>query len=558
MVALRPLHRSAFVAVLAIACGGSPPSDAGIDAGIRDAGFDAGPRAPDVCDELGLARTTFVASDGDGFGDIAGDFSVHTTSGGTWNLASEWSGCESYVFFVHFPGANDELFQTLPDLVWREGRENARYFFVSDAEGADARATFAADVTANVEAGLAFLEPAEQSFWRARIHYATDRATDIDGTVGAMLRAYLAWARTPEAVVDLGERGPASAPLPAVFGIDRAQRWDPGDNLAPFVGGEPALGMAAFLSHFYEYRAALDARLAGESGVTVVSIVDERTTARTFVREVMLPEDTSAFDTLEVDVEITCDERNPFACSEWDRIANVQLCADGTACTQKFEIARWITPYWRRGRQRYAMDASPMLGLMRAGGAATFYVELGPPWERATEWIARVSLRLSSRGGPSAAGAERAFTGGVFDASYNVREPFTFTPPADATRVELVTILSGHGQTEGDDCAEWCDHRHLFSVNGTALPDMRFEGDIGAERGCAAHAADGVIPGQWGNWAQSRAYWCPGMVVAPMRTDITSLVTLGAPNELDYEGRLGASEPRGGDIALSAYVVWYR
>src|SRR5205085_1832876 len=197
------------------------------------------------------------------------------------------------------------------------------------------------------------------------------------------------------------------------------------------------------------------------------------------------------------------------------------------ACAERLEIARWITPYWRRGRQHYLIDATPFLGLLRDGGARSFFVELGPDWERATEWDAQVSLRLRTQGGePLASGSVRAFTGGAFDASYNTRPPFTFTPPAGVTRVELVTILSGHGQTAGDQCAEWCDHRHDFSVNGTDLPEILHAGArIGADRGCAARASEGVIPGQWGNWAQARAYWCPGLAVQALRTDITSLVT---------------------------------
>ena len=301
--------------------------------------------------------------------------------------------------------------------------------------------------------------------------------------------------------------------------------------------------------------------MAAETDVTVVSLLDETTTGRVFTREVTLPDASAmaAFDSLEVDVEIICDERNPFACSEWDRIADIQLCADGAACTERREIARWITPYCRRGRQHWAIDASPFLALLRAGGATSFFVELGPEWERATEWTARVSLRLRTRGGEARAmGAEPAFRGGAFGATYNDRMPVSFTPPAEATRVELVTILSGHGQESGNNCAEWCDHRHTFSVNGAALPAIAHEGpSIGSARGCAALASEGVLPGQWGNWAQSRAYWCPGLPVEAGRTDITSMVRLGEVNELTYAGSFGTSAPAGGDIALSSYVVWY-
>jgi hypothetical protein len=549
------------LAALAIALAGcSGPSD-GVDAGVDappeiDAGFDAG-REPDVCDELGLGRTPFRTSGhGTLFGDYAGDFTARTLDG-EFVLSERWSGCESYVFFVHFPGRTEALFATYPDDLFLRGPRNVRYFFVSDGDDAATRMAFAENLRNSVNEGLdlGIVDDADRAFWRERFHFVTDRARDVEGSVGALLRDYLAWAATPEAVVDM--RPP---PLPYAFAIDRAQELDAVDNLTPSVVEPAELGMAMHLGGFYDYRAALEARLATEAA-TEIPLVDERTTLRTFVREVTLPDAATmaTFDSLEIDVEITCDHRNPFACSEWDRIADVQLCVDGMACTDRREIARWITPYWRRGRQHWLIDASPFLALLRAGGATHFFVELGPEWERATEWIARVVLRLRATGtAPRATGAELAFRGGAFDATYNTRPPFTFTPPATATRVELVTILSGHGQTMGDNCAEWCDHRHTFTINGTVLPAIVHEGaGIGSPLGCASRSDEGVIPGQWGNWAQARAYWCPGLPVVARRTDITSEVTLGAPNTLSYQGWLGTVAPRGGDIALSAYVVWY-
>jgi hypothetical protein len=557
--------------VLLAGCGDDASGgDAGADAGgeLADAGPDAGPREPDICDELELSRVPFRASGGGTrFGEVAGDFTVQTL-GAPFHLAERWSGCESYVFFAYFPDRqSDALFGSAPDTLVLESPRNVRYFFLTDEPDVGARRARMEALSARFEEGLALWveDPALRDSWRERFHFVTDRATEVEGSVGAHLRDYMAYRATPESIVDLGERGRAPAPLPNVFGIDRAQTWDPGGSLSPSVGAAPAFRMGAYLAPFFDYRAALDARLDAEPA-TVVTLLDERTTGRIFRPEVTLPDAAAmaTHDHLEVDVEITCDERNPFACSEWDRIAWVFLCTGTSAdpaerCAERLEIARWITPYWRRGRQRWTIDATPFLGLMRAGGARTFFVELGPEWERATEWVAQVSLRFSTRGGaPRATGAVRAFTGGAFDASYNEREPFRFTPPAEATRVELVTILSGHGQTSGDNCAEWCDHRHQMTVNGSTLPLIRHEGErIGSDRGCATRASEGVVPGQWGNWAQARAYWCPGLPVEARRDDITARVTRGSENELTYQAFFRDGAPRGGDVALSAYVVWY-
>jgi hypothetical protein len=563
----RAMRWMAFSLSIALfGCGdddGPGPDAGGFDAAVRDAGSDAGADAgaPDVCDELGLPRVPFRPGTGTRLGDVAGDFTVQELDGSTFTLSEDWSGCESYVFLVHFPGRTDALFEGVLDRLFLEAPRNVRYFVISDAEDEASRLAFAERLSMSLDEGLAFhaLSAEDQAFWKERFHFVTDRLATVEGSVSAHVNDYIAWAATPEAVVDLAERGLARPPLPVVFGIDRAQAWDTGTNLAPAVGMDPQLGMAAFLGHFYDYRAALEARLASETA-TVVSLIDETTTGRVFVREVELPSATemAEFDTLEIDLAITCDTMNPFGCSEWDRIGAVHLCADGMPCTERVEIGRWITPYWRPGRQHYAIDASPFLAFLREGGTRSFAVELGPDWERPTEWIVSASLRLRTQGGrPRATGGALAFRGGRFDAMYNDRLPFTFTPPAGSTRVELVTILSGHDQTAGENCAEWCDHRHTFTVNGTPLPVIAHEGEIGDARGCAARSREGVIPGQWGNWAQARAYWCPGLPVAARRDDVTAQSRIGEANELTYRGSYIAGAPRGGDIALSAYVIWY-
>ena len=80
---------------------------------------------------------------------------------------------------------------------------------------------------------------------------------------------------------------------------------------------------------------------------------------------------------------------------------------------------------------------------------------------------------------------------------------------------------------------------------------------IGQALGCAQRADEGVVPGQWGNWSQSRAGWCPGLPVETVRFDITDQVTLGAENTLNYSGSFQGGTPAGGNIAKSTYIVTY-
>ncbi len=516
---------------------------------------------PSFCSELGLAEQPFLTADtGTGLADIAGDFTV-PIGNSDWVFSQRFTGCSSYVFFVHFPGRSDDWTRNDLDSLVVDAPDNVEFFFMSDDDDRQGRNDFLDALAERLDRSLAAnLRKKGKEAWLERAHFVNKRAKNLEGSIGEYINGMVALNSDPSAVADLGDRGQVPVPLPQVFGIDRDQRFDGGGNLSPFVGApEDEISMAVWLPHFYNYRHDLDTRFAEEAGVTVVSVMDELTTGRTFTLPAALPDAATmaSFDRLEFDVTIDCLYDNPFACSEWDRIAAIYWCEDGEACEVRREVARWITPYWRRGRQRYALEASPMLGLLREGGTQHFHVSLGPSWERGTEWRAAVSLRMSDTGGPRAVAAIPAFGGGNFDAAYNEREPLLFTPPAGTTRTELVTMISGHGQDGGNNCAEWCDHRHTFSVNNTDLETIAHEGGISEPTGCAMRADSGVIPGQWGNWSQSRAYWCPGMAVPLYQLDLTDQVTVGSESTLGYLGSFGSGDPSGGNISMSSYVVFY-
>ncbi|NOY92309.1 MAG: hypothetical protein GXP55_14030 [Deltaproteobacteria bacterium] len=545
---------------LSVACGGSSSgSDAAVDAGdaavdsaspdaaddsATDAALDTGAPTGDVCDAMGLPRAEFLASTGSGFGDVAGDFTVDTLSGDPWTLSEHFSGCESYVFlnYAAVPDG-DALWRSFADGLVENSPQNVQFFFTSyESDAAAARARVEA-MRANIEDSLSRIDDAAAEAFRARVHYVTTPLLELVGSVG--------------------DRARAQPGIALAFAIARDQRFDPVGSLAQVtsVGFVSRLAMAAYVGHYYNYRAALRERLAAEPTPTLVPVISAETLSERVVdRPIALPDAAAmaGFDTLELDVQLTC-HSGARDCSEWDRIAGIELCMND-ACDDRRELVRWITPYSRPGRRRWVIDATPFLGLLADGGARTLRVVMGPSWERATEREVNISMRLFVAGAAETSiDVQRAFTGGAFDASYNASQaPFHFTPPAGTTRVELVILVSGHGQTDGDGCAEWCNHEHEFTITGKPPHRVSFEGEAGVAMGCADKSREGVIPGQYGNWAPGRAGWCPGLPVAARRIDITSDVDLTADNELTYRGRFAGGEPRGGNIDLSAYVVSYR
>lgn len=576
------LSASSGVALLSGCSDDGGGSETDVDMGTADAGEDdagaedMGPAADPRCEELGLDAIAWQDTGaGNRFGDLAGDFRVQELGREAWGFQENFTGCENMVFFAAYGGdaGSDEIFAgeiILDPFV--QTPLNTHYFFVSDVATSGARVGFLQRMERSLDASFDFLgitgEAREAQ--RARFHLVSSQLSQIEGSVGEFIRSYETFRTSPDGPTSVGDRNGDGvedfAPTPRLyaFGIDRDQRWDPVGSLAIAVGQPDALRMASFAGAFYDSKANVRARVRDENaaGAQVVSLVDEDVTERVFNRTVTLP-DLGSADTLTFDVSVTCPYLNPFACSEWDRIALIEVCLDGETCEDRREVVRWITPYWRRGNRRWLIDASPFLGLVAEQGPdVTFRIVMGPSWERATERRATMSLRFTETGGPRSTGAERLYTGGRFDGTYAENHPDqTFTVPAGATRVELVHILSGHGQDGTTNCAEWCDHRHAFSVNGTALETIAHtRNTIFMPTGCAERSGEGIPPGQWGNWPQSRAYWCPGLPVDAIRQDITSLVTPGVESAVSYSANLAGRPPpaeHNANISLNTYVVWY-
>jgi hypothetical protein len=555
------------VTALALACGDSGSTGEGADSGSEsgdeagttdsgesgdagtdtstDTGTDTGGEDPSaICAELELPSSPLLETSGASWGELAGSFAVETTFG-PWDLAQEYSGCESYVFVNHIgDGQSDSLRGSFGPELFERSPKNVHYFFLNNEADPEAGALVWQDA---IGLALAPLDDATTQEWVDRVHFVTDPPATIAGGVGEFF---------------------AANPNARLAAIDRFGRWDDpnlvqsGSNLA-------------YTPRWYNHRHAVELELAAEdeSGdITEVVLMDavefppdgppgqDGPFANNFNNQVWSAEFPDAatmagFDTMEVVVTAWCGPDAGADCGHWDYEAFVHWC-DSQACDgERREVFRWITPYARAGERKWVFEASPMLAMVREGGTQHF--QFGMRWNmNPSTWDMR--FRLSNSGGPGAAEAVPAFIGNKgFNDGYNDWPTVEFTPPADAARVELVALISGHGQATGN-CAEWCNHQHEFTVNGEAVHLRSFPNQV-ADLRCAEMADFGVVPGQWGNWTPGRAGWCPGLPVVPWVVDITAEVELGALNTLDYQGLFGGAPVTGdrGRILLSSYLVYY-
>lgn len=221
---------------------------------------------------------------------------------------------------------------------------------------------------------------------------------------------------------------------------------------------------------------------------------------------------------------------------------------DEIACGSR-EIGRWITTYHREGR--YVHDVSSLLPLLGDGGTQTwsFYTT--------QEYVIDLSVRFKDEGKDTRpAQATWLYGGAAFDADYNDGfEEKEVEIPAGATKVEVATVISGHGQVSPGNCAEFCSTEHHFYVNGT--DNVRELDNAGTATGCMDMVSEGVVPNQYGTWWYGRSGWCPGWQVPVVTLDVTDQVTPGSTATLDYEGFRGGQpyESGGAQIRMTSWLV---
>jgi hypothetical protein len=99
------------------------------------------------------------------------------------------------------------------------------------------------------------------------------------------------------------------------------------------------------------------------------------------------------------------------------------------------------------------------------------------------------------------------------------------TIPAGAGAVELRSFITGHGQGNLDNCAEFCRRTHGFTVGGARVEKLIWRDD------CAMTN----VPGQQGTWKNPRAGWCPGADVLPWISDVSAMAPAGKAVTVSYE-----------------------
>lgn len=204
-------------------------------------------------------------------------------------------------------------------------------------------------------------------------------------------------------------------------------------------------------------------------------------------------------------------------CDWWDRLAHISILRPGADGGEpvELEIARFITPYRVGGE--FTVDVTDLQRVLEGPQTVRVFIDtwVGPGHANGAGWLVDAAFD---------------FEGGIPE-----RDPFAVVPlwapqrvvygdparpvdvtapldvPAGATGLRLRAFVTGHGQGNADNCAEFCARDHTFTVGSEApITQLLWRND------CATTA----VPGQQGTWMYPRAGWCPGAMVTPWTADV--------------------------------------
>ncbi len=265
--------------------------------------------------------------------------------------------------------------------------------------------------------------------------------------------------------------------------------------------------------------------------------------SRTVDRDVAFPT-TGSFRKIVMHVTLTCPSNG---CDHWDRVGSIDLvqaaASDGGASTI-VELGRFITPYGIRAGVNappaWDIDVTLLRPLLRGNVTLRAFIDTWVPQGNAAQngggWTVGVSFDMTE-GTPA---KEAMVVLPIWSWKTTGKEPTqivygdplapisaSLPPqqialPSGPTSWSIRSIITGHGQANLENCAEFCSKKHSWLVGGMATTKAMWRTD------CTKYPSSGT-------YQYPRAGWCPGADVLPWDFDVTSQIGAATTATIAYD-----------------------
>lgn len=257
----------------------------------------------------------------------------------------------------------------------------------------------------------------------------------------------------------------------------------------------------------------------GSSDIPVFVRKLHNASAQNQTATVVLPDDNTRFKQILMNISVECPSGG---CDPWDQPAKVSVDKGGI----EYELARYITPYGKACGP-WLVDVTSFKSILQGATDFKSYVQV---WGN-SGWLVNVSLTFVE--GTTAFPYQKItplwdtdnWVYGDPGKSYDLPEK-TITTNALTKELEMRMTITGHGQGNTDNAAEFSDKTHKFRINGNDVQNHRLWKEDCAQNSCSNQA---------GTWLYPRAGWCPGQAVIPYILSLTPQLVAGQDIVVDYE-----------------------
>jgi hypothetical protein len=195
------------------------------------------------------------------------------------------------------------------------------------------------------------------------------------------------------------------------------------------------------------------------------------------------------------------------------------------------EMMRFITPFGVGAK--WDLDVTDLRPLLTGGVTVRGFIDtwVGPGSPYGGGWLLSASFDMKG-GVPSPlpiavvpVWSLRSTVYGDPTKPISSAVPPTTVMLPNASSYSLRSFITGHGQGNALNCAEFCARTHTITAGNTPHAQKIWRTD------CATTAA----PNQQGTYQYSRGGWCPGADVKPWTLDVTADVSGGTMATFAYD-----------------------
>jgi hypothetical protein len=266
---------------------------------------------------------------------------------------------------------------------------------------------------------------------------------------------------------------------------------------------------------------------------------------------------TGTFSNITLELHLDCPTTTG-GCDHWDRVGSLGLvtepAVDGGSHGAVVELARFVTPFAvAAGPWQYDVtDLAPLLsGAATVEGFIDTWSPQGSPGANGAGWLVTATFTFTPGTPaktpvaniplwtwPADSDPPSIPYGDSTKPISAYLTPQTVMLPAGATSYALRSFVTGHGQGNSDNCAEFCQATHRVTIGSAVFTDKPWRTCCTPDPACESQnnpmPAPGVTPGQFGTYMYPRSGWCPGSAVQEWTQDVSNAV-MGSTATIGWE-----------------------